>query len=501
MYYKIISRSFGEIENDTNGFLDRLKSTIAADLAQGAEGVGIHMLEELKQQNSQEYEEIQIQLREEKELNATLENQSQKYIQQLKTQDSEIQKLKESIGRKDELLAEIKSKWFETTSRWNSEKEKLTTENMKLSDELKIAQRHSTELSHALHRQKLEHQEIKVQFNICQKELEKALVLATGFKEDMDQQEEKNNLLLDQIRIEHKDRANEKASLEKLENENKKLIKDLEKLSLDLRDSEDKQDRLEQEKIELEKFLNTEREQFNLDRSRLKADLEDQRKKNDEFLHDFYLKQLDAIVGEKVAALQNHVKDWEKKLNEEKAAALDNMKAEHRQQIEALRRQFAQLEAQIKASEAVHIASRREAEALKNKLERPQGTPECDQGFVHKQCSTTTTSDEETLRPNSILNNNRQRLPPFVRKSTPSRMSSVTVQNDLHPQIPELQKRPRSASAAVSLSSRLVILLLLQVGLTLCGFTLCVSHFVRLCGKSTLLSYNSSLCARKNRIN
>jgi hypothetical protein len=147
----------------------------------------------------------------------------------------------------------------------------------------------------------------------------------------------------------------EKASLEKLENENKKLIKDLEKLSLDLRDSEDKQDRLEQEKNELETFLNTEREQFNLDRSRLKADVDEQRKKNEEFLHDFYLKQLDAIVGEKVAALQNHVKDWEKKLNEEKAAALNNMKVEHRLQIEALRRQFAQLEAQIKSSEAVQV--------------------------------------------------------------------------------------------------------------------------------------------------
>ena len=312
-----------------------------------------------------------------------------------------------------------------------------------------------------MHRQKLEHQEIKVQFNICQKELEKALILATKFKEDMDQQEEKNQLLLDQIRIEHKDRANEKASLEKLENENKKLIKDLEKLSVDLRDSEDKQDRLEQEKIELENFLNTERQQFNVDRSRLKADVEEQRQKNDEFVHDFYLKQLDAIVGEKVAALQNHVKDWEKKLNEEKTAALDNMKAEHRLQIEALRRQFAQLEAQIKASEAVHIASRREAEALKNKLERPQGgtAPDCDQGFVHNKpysTTTTTSGDDETPQPNSFLNN-RQSRPSFVRKSTPSRMSSVTVMNDLHPQNPEFQKRPRSASAAISLSARLVI--------------------------------------------
>ena len=83
-YRNYFFRSFGEIENDTNGFLDRLKSTIAADLAQGSEGVGIHMLEDLKQQNSQEYEAIQNQLREEKELNAALENQSQKYILQLK---------------------------------------------------------------------------------------------------------------------------------------------------------------------------------------------------------------------------------------------------------------------------------------------------------------------------------------------------------------------------------------------------------------------------------
>ena len=59
-----------------------------------------------------------------------------------------IQKLKESIGRKDELLSEIKSKWFETTSRWNSEKEKLA-------DELKSARIQSTELSDLIYLQLL----------------------------------------------------------------------------------------------------------------------------------------------------------------------------------------------------------------------------------------------------------------------------------------------------------------------------------------------------------
>ena len=51
-----------------------------------------------------------------------------------------------------------------------------------------------------------------------------------------------------------------------------------------------------------------------------------------------------------------YVKEWERKITDEKTDALNNLKAEHKLQIEGLRRQFAQLDAQIKASEAIHIA-------------------------------------------------------------------------------------------------------------------------------------------------
>ena len=49
---------------------------------------------------------------------------------------------------------------------------------------------------------------------------------------------------------------------------------------------------------------------------------------------------------------------------------LVSLEGQHNQQIESFKRQFSQLEAQIMASEAIHIASKKEAVALKGQLEQ-----------------------------------------------------------------------------------------------------------------------------------
>ena len=80
--------------------------------------------------------------------------------------------------------------------------------------------------------------------------------------------------------------------------------------------------------------------------------------------------------------LQDHVKTWEGKMIEEKEEALRHLQEKHNQQIESelhnlqkkhdyqiesFKRQFSHLEAQLKASEAIHIASKKEAKVLKGR--------------------------------------------------------------------------------------------------------------------------------------
>ena len=54
---------------------------------------------------------------------------------------------------------------------------------------------------------------------------------------------------------------------------------------------------------------------------------------------------------------------------------MHNLQEKHNLQIESFKRQFSQLEAQLKASEAIHIASKKEAKVLKGQLEGPSFQP------------------------------------------------------------------------------------------------------------------------------
>ncbi len=86
-------------------------------------------------------------------------------------------------------------------------------------------------------------------------------------------------------------------------------------------------------------------------------------------LHTFYRSQLEAIVDEKVAELQELVNQWEKKLAHEKAEALQIQREEYELKWEAVKTHYAKLEAQYQASEGVVLAARREADALREQLD------------------------------------------------------------------------------------------------------------------------------------
>jgi len=183
----------------------------------------------------------------------------------------------------------------------------------------------------------------------------------------------------------------------------------------------------------------------------LKIETNAKLKANEESLHAFYLNQMEQIFDEKVKGIQKHVDTWEKQLIKEKNDALVSLEGQHNQQIESFKRQFSQLEAQIMASEAIHIASKKEAVALKGQLEQGPRS-------LRTTCRTSSTSASEnddiglTSRrslPNSNNLNNRK----GSRKLSTSRMTSVTsvlqLKNDLKDEV-----RPRSAGPNLGSTSK-----------------------------------------------
>merc|ERR1719233_1710539 len=147
------------------------------------------------------------------------------------------------------------------------------------------------------------------------------------------------------------------------------------------------------------------------------------------------------MIEEKEEALRH----LQEKHNQQIESELHNLQQKHDYQIESFKRQFSHLEAQLKASEAIHIASKKEAKVLKGQLEGPT--------FQPSNNSSSTESDEASnaisrrgLPSVSNLNNRKGR------KNSTSRMSSVSsvrVRNNLKDDI-----RPKSAGANIEMTSK-----------------------------------------------
>ena len=131
---------------------------------------------------------------------------------------------------------------------------------------------------------------------------------------------------------------------------------------------------------------------------------------------------MESLLSEKVASLQEHINEWERKLLAEKEEAVKQLKSEHSLQLDSLRKHFSQLEAQMQASDEVHRASQREAELLKGQLQ------------LSRPPSASTPSLEEKDNAVAVALNNRQRP-----KKSWSSVPAVNCRNNL-------RDRPQSAA-------------------------------------------------------
>ena len=410
-----------------NQFLEDLKTSSTSYILENSE---VKATEKIKQQYSEKFDAIRQQLQKEKLRNEELVKMIETYGHQIKFQQQEIHRIKESELRKDKIVQEVKTH----VSKMTYEKDHLVSQ---LSDQDAKIQK----LVIVIQRQNADQKEIKEQFSVCQQELSKAIELTQEFERGLNEERKTNNDLVQQIAVERKDRQNERASLEQIRSENKQMTENMNAIQDRVRDLEMQNLDLAKENNELNLQLLSEREELSKQKQ-MRVDIQKQSSMENESLHEYYLKQMESIISEKVGTLQQHVKEWELKLQSEKNEALNHLKAEHKLQIESFRRQ---LDAQIKASEAIHKASKREAYALKGQLDR-QISPH---RLHHPQVQDSLTSSDEEA---SGLQSQRSLPPLNNRQKTHSRKSSVTtVMNNLQP---DLQRRPHSADVALSSTIR-----------------------------------------------
>ena len=349
----------GEKSNDVrlNEILERSKSAKNEQLEKEKE----HNVELCKQ-----IEVLKSQLEQEKNHNIELEKAVGVLKQQFAHQSLEIKTLNSELVKRNQLISEIKPMWTQAVEELNKQR----NAHIKL---------------------KSEQNEARSQLHKCQNDLEKALKLATEFKQTVDENEEIKKGLEDKVLKQNEANNNEIAQIKQDKTELQEQMKIL-------------QTQLEQvivDKQNYEKVMARERDQFEVEKNHWKSQ-HDQRESdfdnklkmelraNEESLHAFYVTQMQSIISEKVESLQGHVNTWEIKKNGEKDEALRNLQEKHNQQIEialhnlqekhnlqieSFKRQFSQLEAQLKASEAIHIASKKEAKVLKGQLEGPSFQP------------------------------------------------------------------------------------------------------------------------------
>ena len=295
--------------------------------------------------------------------NNELEKENEVLKQQLGIYDQAVQKLKSDLSEKDRVLMEIKTCWSSAVETLKKDRQQILNEKAKTDEDYR--------------RIKSEQNEAKNQLYICQNELEKALHLASAFKQQSDQDESIKETLKTQILHEREAKEDEINQLKQNNDTLKKqLDSTLSKLNAIIVEKENyeksmarERQAFEDEKVKLQGIFNQEQEKLRLQQISAQEEVKFKLKSTEESLHAFYLTQMESIISEKVASLQEYINDWEKKMNEDKSEALKNLQSKHDQQMDSLKKQFSQVEAQIKASEAIHIASRREAETLKGQLE------------------------------------------------------------------------------------------------------------------------------------
>ena len=71
----------------------------------------------------------------------------------------------------------------------------------------------------------------------------------------------------------------------------------------------------EQVRLEREKIFCEYQENQKMNEEKMKLDFQSKLKANEESVHAFYLTQMESLLSDKVASLQNYINEWEKKLS------------------------------------------------------------------------------------------------------------------------------------------------------------------------------------------
>ena len=70
----------------------------------------------------------------------------------------------------------------------------------------------------------------------------------------------------------------------------------------------------EQIRLERDKLFCEYQENQKIHEEKMKVDFQSRLKANEESVHAFYLTQMESLLSDKVASLQNYINEWEKKL-------------------------------------------------------------------------------------------------------------------------------------------------------------------------------------------
>ncbi|TRY67889.1 hypothetical protein TCAL_05174, partial [Tigriopus californicus] len=279
-----------------------------------------------------------------KKLEELLRQEAQKF----KNQDSQIQSLRQvnrdlkadlernrtAFKEKEHILSTLKNQWSQTLQRWSHEKdlnvktlqEKDLTIN-KLNEDLDI---------------------VRNQVSVFEKELDRALSVADRFKTKMEEEEGLKDKLLDELMHE---RENGAKRTQELHQKIKQLSGEKVVLEQDLLSQMTKVDDLDviltrekETSTKLKRDFQAEKGQFQEQIEDLESrqeTLEDQLKQNkalETSLHNFYQRQMESILSEKIDMLQTHVEDLERNMIDERED-LRSLRAA-RQEADCLREQL-----------------------------------------------------------------------------------------------------------------------------------------------------------------
>ena len=167
---------------DMNQFLEDLKTSSTSYILENSE---VKATEKLKQQYSEKFDAIRQQLQKEKVRNEELVKMVETYGHQIKFQQQEINRIKESELRKDKIVQEVKT----VVSKMTYEKDHLINQ---LSDQDAKIQK----LVNIVQRQNTDQKDIKEQFSVCQQELSKAIELTQEFERGLNEERKTNQDLV-----------------------------------------------------------------------------------------------------------------------------------------------------------------------------------------------------------------------------------------------------------------------------------------------------------------